>query len=152
VTTGSEPIPAPKPTESQQSAVTTTSLSEPYHEVIADGLSRGRNAMSIWQELVDRHGFTGAYQSVRRYVRKLNGPSSPEARVVIRTAPAKKPKVITAPDRASVIPTLASIAAPIVCDDSGLQPQVNAPADLSLQYPHLTLSRRPSRSCRRMEV
>ena len=29
--------------------------------------------MSIWQELVDQHGFTGAYQSVKRYVRKLRG-------------------------------------------------------------------------------
>jgi transposase len=93
VTTGSEPIQEPKPTESQQPSVTTASLSEPYHEVIAEGLSRGRNAMSIWQELVDRHGFTGAYQSVRRYVRKLNGPSSPEARVVIRTSPGEEAQV-----------------------------------------------------------
>jgi transposase len=93
VTTGSEPIVEPKPTESQQPPVTTASLSEPYHEVIAEGLSRGRNAMSIWQELVDRHGFAGAYQSVRRYVRKLNGPSSPEARVVIRAAPGEEAQV-----------------------------------------------------------
>jgi hypothetical protein len=25
--------------------------------------------MSIWQEMVDRHGFTGAYESVKRFVR-----------------------------------------------------------------------------------
>jgi hypothetical protein len=31
-------------------------------------LSHGRNAVSIWQELVDQHGFTGAYESVKRYV------------------------------------------------------------------------------------
>ena len=43
--------------------------------------------MSIWQEMVDRHGFTGAYESVKRFVRKLRGLSSPEARAVITTAP-----------------------------------------------------------------
>jgi hypothetical protein len=27
-------------------------------------LDRGRNSMGIWQDLVDRHGFNGGYQSV----------------------------------------------------------------------------------------
>jgi transposase len=93
VITGSETIHEPKATESQPSMGKTGSLSEPYREVIDGGLSRGRNVMSIWQELVDRHGFTGTYQSVRRYVRKLSGPSSPEARVVIQTAPGEEAQV-----------------------------------------------------------
>jgi hypothetical protein len=42
----------------------TASTSEPYRELIEAGLSKGRNATSIWQELVDRHGFTGSYESV----------------------------------------------------------------------------------------
>jgi hypothetical protein len=42
-------------------------------------LSRGRNAMGIWQDLVDGHGFTGGYQSVKRFVRKLRGTVTPEA-------------------------------------------------------------------------
>jgi hypothetical protein len=71
VTTGSEPIQQAK---QHAPMASTASLSEPYRELIDEGLSRGRNAMSIWQELVDRHDFTGAYQSVRRYVRKLRGP------------------------------------------------------------------------------
>jgi transposase len=87
VTTGSEPIQQAKQAESHAPMASTASLSEPYRELIDEGLSRGRNAMSIWQELVDRHDFTGAYQSVRRYVRKLRGPTSPEARVVIPTGP-----------------------------------------------------------------
>jgi hypothetical protein len=49
--------------------------------------------MSIWQELVDRHGFAGNYQSVRCYLRKLDGRRSPEARVVIRTAPGEEAQV-----------------------------------------------------------
>ena len=44
---------------SEPPRIITASVSEPYRELIDLGLSRGRNAMSIWQEMVDRHGFTG---------------------------------------------------------------------------------------------
>jgi hypothetical protein len=30
-----------------------------------------RNAVSVYQDLVDAHGFTGAYNSVKRFVRAL---------------------------------------------------------------------------------
>ena len=49
--------------------------------------------MAIWQELVDQHGFTGAYESVKRFVRKLRGTQSPEARAVIQTAPGEEAQV-----------------------------------------------------------
>lgn len=49
--------------------------------------------MSIWQDLVDRHGFTGAYESIKRYVRKLRGIQSPEARAIIQTAPGEEAQV-----------------------------------------------------------
>ena len=58
---------------------------EPYGELIALELDRGRNAMGIWQDLVDSHGFGGGYQSVRRYVRKLRAAMPPEARAIIET-------------------------------------------------------------------
>jgi hypothetical protein len=57
----------------------TASNSEPYRELIELDLSRGRNAMGIFQDLVDGHGFTGGYQSVRRVVRGLRGATLPEA-------------------------------------------------------------------------
>jgi hypothetical protein len=41
--------------------------------------------MAIWQDLVDQLGFAGGYQSVKRFVRKLRGVQSPEARAVILT-------------------------------------------------------------------
>ena len=44
----------------------TASTSEPYRELIESALSQGRNAMSVWQELVDRYNVTGAYESVKR--------------------------------------------------------------------------------------
>jgi len=59
--------------------------SEAYRELIELELSHGRNAMGIWQDLVDRHGFRGGYQTVKRFVRKLRGSVWPEARVIIET-------------------------------------------------------------------
>lgn len=57
----------------------------PFHELIGAGLDRGRNAMGIWQDLVDRAGFPGRYESVKRYVRKLRGARPLEPRAVIMT-------------------------------------------------------------------
>ena len=65
----------------------TASACEPYRELIAQALERGRNAMPIWQDLVDDHHFDGRYASVRRFVQTLRGGSAREARVVITTAP-----------------------------------------------------------------
>jgi len=62
------------------------SACEPYRELIVEALSRGRNAMAIWQDLVDDHGFTARYASVRRFVRQLRGRAPVDARVVITTA------------------------------------------------------------------
>ena len=64
-----------------------------HRDAIEIGLSRGRNAMAIWQDLVDTCGFAAGYQSVRRFVRKLEADTSPEARVVIDTAPGEEAQV-----------------------------------------------------------
>ena len=63
------------------------SACEPYRELIAEALGRGRNAMAIWQDLVDDHGFSARYASVRRFVVHLRGNAPAEARVVITSAP-----------------------------------------------------------------
>src|ERR1700741_4792664 len=42
---------------SQKSGCGPASSCEPYRELIAVELERGRNAMGIWQDLVDSHGF-----------------------------------------------------------------------------------------------
>src|SRR5580698_10581928 len=79
--------------EAEPSRRPSASACEPYGEAIEVGLSRGRNAKAIWQDLVDGHGFTGAYQSVKRFIRKFRGTQSPEARVVIETAPGEELQV-----------------------------------------------------------
>jgi transposase len=70
-----------------------SSSSEAYREWIELELSRGRNATGIFQDLVDRHGFTGSYESVKRFVRKLRGPVSAEARAIIETRPGEECQV-----------------------------------------------------------
>ncbi len=61
------------------------SVCEPFREAIELGLSRGRDAIAIWQDLVAESGFGGSYQTVKRYVRKLRGKQPPQPRAVILT-------------------------------------------------------------------
>ena len=53
------------------SASVTTSRCEPHRHFIEVQLKLGRNGMAIYQDLVDQHGFGGAYNSVKRFVAKL---------------------------------------------------------------------------------
>ena len=69
------------------------SACEAFREVVVEGLARGRNAMAIWQDLVDDHGFRGQYASVRRFVVNLRDRAPLEARVVITTAPGEEGQV-----------------------------------------------------------
>ena len=78
----------PKPDRSPSASVC-----EPYLEAIELGLSQGRNAKAIWQDLVDVYGFPGSYQSVQRFLRMFRGKQSPEACVVIETAPGEEIQV-----------------------------------------------------------
>jgi transposase len=66
---------------------------EPYREIIEEALGRGRNAMGIYQDLVDQHGSGAKYASVRRFVRKLSAGRPPQARAVIETAPGEEAQV-----------------------------------------------------------
>jgi transposase len=84
---GSDAAPA---TESLTSAA--RSRCEDHRDLISRALDQGRNGKSIWQELVDRHGFAGSYQSVKRFVRKLH-PSSAVAHPRITTAPGEEGQV-----------------------------------------------------------
>lgn len=49
----------------------TVSACEPHREFIEAQLRLRRNAMAIYQDLVDQHGFTAKYSSVMRFARKL---------------------------------------------------------------------------------
>jgi transposase len=85
VTTDSGPV--------QPSRSPSASACLPFHELIEAELAKGRNATGIWQDLVDRSGFTGAYESVKRYVRRLRGARTPEPCAVILTPAGEEAQV-----------------------------------------------------------
>jgi transposase len=66
---------------------------EAHREWITSALERGRNAMAIWQDLVDQHGFDGRYNSVKRFVRELKGSAVVLAHPTIVTAPGEEAQV-----------------------------------------------------------
>jgi transposase len=68
------------------------SACEPYRELIERALAQGRNAMAIWQDLVDTHGFEARYSSVRRFVQAV-GRTVSEPHAVITTAPGEESQV-----------------------------------------------------------
>jgi len=55
-----------------------TSQCQPFRQVIQDKLQAGLSAQRIWQDLQAEHGFCGAYDSVKRFVRRL-GQADPVA-------------------------------------------------------------------------
>ena len=72
------------------------SACEPYRGWIEDAVARGRDAVAIWRDLVDDHGFAGRYASVKRFVRGLRderAARSPAAHPVIATAPGEEAQV-----------------------------------------------------------
>jgi transposase len=92
VTPDSGTVSAPHPVVPQNVSAS-RSACEPHRETIELGLSKGRNAKGIWQDLVDRSGFAGGYQSVKRFIGRLRGKSLPEACAVIETAPGEEAQV-----------------------------------------------------------
>jgi hypothetical protein len=70
-----------------------SSFCEPFREAIELGLSQGRDATAIWQDLIAENGFDGGYQTVKRYVRKLRGNQPLQPRAVIVTGPGEESQV-----------------------------------------------------------
>jgi transposase len=76
VATGSDAVasqtaPPRPPALPSTSVPVATSLCEPHREFIDAQLRLRRNAMAIYQDLVDHHGFAGQYNSVKRFVARL---------------------------------------------------------------------------------
>ena len=96
VTTGSAADADSAQSEPQPTGSPSASACEPFHELIEAVLARGRNAMAVWQDLVNQSGFYSAYESVKRDVRKLRGTQPAERRAVILTAPSEEAQSIKA--------------------------------------------------------
>jgi transposase len=86
-------LPSLAAVEAAPARAPSASACEPYRPFILDAVRRGRNAMAIWQDLVDDHGFSARYASVRRYVAALRADTPADARAVILTAPGEEAQV-----------------------------------------------------------
>ena len=137
VGTATAPVPAPE-AEPAPGRSPSASACEPYREVIEIWLGQGRNAKAIWQDLVDDHGFRGAYQSVKRFAGKLRGAPAAGGPCGNRDTTRRRNAggLRQRPDgpRPGQRPLSAHAA---VRADAGLQPQVGTPAHLPLQYAYL---------------
>jgi transposase len=78
---------------SQPTRSPSSSACEPFRDAIELGLSRGRNAKAIWQDLVDTYQFAAGYQSVRRFIHTIRGHQTPEACAFIETPPGEEGQV-----------------------------------------------------------
>jgi len=65
------PWPPAAPARTTPIAAAAASACEPHRAYVEAQLHLRRNAMAIYQDLVDQHGFGGAYNSVKRFVRRL---------------------------------------------------------------------------------
>src|SRR5215218_6616776 len=77
----------------RRATAVTLSNCEPFREFIQESLGRGRNVTAIYQDLVTDYGFSHSYQSVKRFVNKLQPSVAPEARAVIITEPGEEAQV-----------------------------------------------------------
>ena len=111
---------------------------EPYREIIERDLSRGRNGMAIWQDLVSDHGFANSYQSVKRFVGKLHGSQGPQAAGIIQTGPGEEAQVnygtgpmVRDPKTGKYRRTRLFVMT------LGYSRKIGPAADLQIQFPHL---------------
>jgi transposase len=84
--------PAPVSATTGETTRVTPSGCEPYRAWIELQVGLGRNAVSIYQDLVESHGFTHAYNSVKRFVSKLK-LRAPERFDVLEFLPGEEAQV-----------------------------------------------------------
>jgi transposase len=90
-------IPPPRPPALEEAAVlaatkVTPSVCEPHRAWIETQVGLGRNAVSLYQDLVETHGFPHAYNSVKRFVAKLKA-RAPERFDVLEFLPGEEAQV-----------------------------------------------------------
>jgi len=96
VATGSETstgqTPPPRPPAEAAKAVGSISACEPHRSWIEAQVQLGRNAVSIYQDLVEQHGFAHRYNTVKRFVARLRA-RVPERFDVLEFLPGEESQV-----------------------------------------------------------
>ena len=86
----------------------------PYREEILLAIERGDTAQVIYQWLVDAYGYTGSYDSVKRYVRYLKAALPKRAVGVMHHAPGEEAQVDYFQGASTLQPTLGTYKRPWV--------------------------------------
>jgi transposase len=86
------PRPPAAPVQSARVPQEARSACEAHREWIEAQVALGRNAVSIYQDLVERHGFPHQYNSVKRFVRGLKA-REPERFDVLESLPGEEAQV-----------------------------------------------------------
>jgi transposase len=86
------PVETPPPRPPARPPKEARSACEAHRQWITEQVQLGRNAQSIYQDLVERHGFTHRYNSVKRFVRALKA-REPERFDVLESLPGEEAQV-----------------------------------------------------------
>jgi len=122
VATGSEPsagqTPPPRPPGippgmADAATAVATSACEPHRAWIETQVQLGRNAVSLYQELVDTHGFAHQYNSVKRFVAKLRA-RAPERFDVLEFLPGEEAQVDYGQGALTLVPGKATYKRPLL--------------------------------------
>ena len=89
---GQIPPPRPPARAANMPPAATPSVCEPHREWIEAQVQLGRNAVAIYQDLVEGHGFAHRYNSVKRFVAKIRA-REPERFDVLEFAPGEEAQV-----------------------------------------------------------
>ena len=92
VATGSEVDSGQSPPPRPPAPAATPSACEPHRAWIEEQLQLGRNAQSLYQDLVEQHGFQHGYNSVKRFVARSKA-REPERFDVLEFLPAEECQV-----------------------------------------------------------
>ena len=82
----------PPDPQSKNNPATSKSKAAAFYNVIVKKLDAGQSAKSIFQDLVTEHNYTGSYDSIKRYIRKLKN-KHPKLYARIETPPGEEAQV-----------------------------------------------------------
>lgn len=85
--------PAPSPEAAEPSASVSRSACEAHRKFVEQAVGKGRNATAIYQDLVEHHGYVGAYNAVKRFVRTIMPAGEPYAKCRFETEPGQEAQV-----------------------------------------------------------
>ena len=113
------------------------STCEPYRETIELGLSHGRNAMAIWQDMVTEYGYSGGYQTTTLRPQAAWIPRTRAGWNYHDSTRRRVPSRLRLGSDGARFPNEQVLSYATVRDDAGLQPQSGSIIGIPFQPPHV---------------